>query len=102
MSALNPSEFMTMMSAIEKVEQFRYTGTTYSLTEREEGYRMRAKKAVLSRRAIPAGEKIKGEDLQMLRTGQQVPKILDVEKIVGRVAKKNIPAEAVILEDMYE
>jgi N,N'-diacetyllegionaminate synthase len=102
MSALNPSEFITMMSMIEKVEQFRHTGTQYSLTEREEAYRVRSKKAVLSRVNIAAGEKIRGEDLQLLRTGQKVPKILDIEKIVGHKAKKNIPAETVITEELYE
>lgn len=100
-SALNPDEFVKMVEEIRKVEQFPRT-TTYEMSEREADYRKKAKKAILTARSISEGEKITRKDLTMLRTGQPVPKILDLTEVEDKVARVSIEKHKVITEDMIQ
>ncbi len=98
-SALNPAEFKLMIENVEKVEKFR-RNESFDLSEREEAYRKRSKRFVLSRTSIGQGEKIGPEHLMMLRTGASAIGIMDQELVIGKVAKSEIPGTTVIQEEM--
>lgn len=94
-SALNPDEFKEMVALVRGVEGFNHA-PGYNLSEREEAYRQRSKKVVLAARDIATNEIIRAEDLTMLRTGQEVPEIIDLEEIIGKTAAGPLAKHAVI------
>lgn len=99
-SALNPDEYVKMISFIRNVESFSHTGDQFPLSDREQTYRKNTKKVVLAKRAIKKGQVISSSDLMMLRTGKTFDKIIDIEVVIGKSAKTDIAAEAVITEDL--
>ncbi len=100
-SALNPAEFKEMIENIAKVEQFP-CHKTFALSEREEAYRARSKRFVLSRMDISKGEKIRPDQVIMLRTGSAKAGILDQELVVGKKAQADIPPTTVISQEMLQ
>ena len=101
-SALNPDEYIKMISFIRNVEAFSVTGNTFPLSEREQTYRKNTKKVVLAKCEIKAGQVISAHDLMMLRTGKTFEKIIDIETVIGKTAVNNIAAEAVITEELIK
>jgi sialic acid synthase SpsE len=101
-SALNPDEFVQMMKFIRDVEKFTETKNDFPLSEREQTYRKNTKKVVLAKNKISAGQTITENDLMMLRTGKTFEKIIDIETVIGKTAKLDIPAESVITEELLK
>ncbi len=99
-SALNPSEFKTMVQMIRDVENFPDSfNPEFILTERENKYRINSKKIILAQNDITANTVISEMDITMLRTGEEYTEILDVEDIIGKKTKRNIGKHQIIKEE---
>lgn len=95
-SALNPSEFVDMVTLLKSVSRFNHT-TEYTLTEREREYRKNTKKVPVVKRNIEAGTVLTVNDIELLRVGEEKPKILlDHDQIVGKKLLKSLDKQAVI------
>lgn len=89
-SALNPDEFIEMVSLIRKVEKFRFTGNEFTFSEREEDYRRRTKKVTVAVREIPAGKLITREDVALKRPAKRPDHPAEISDIIGKTASVNI------------
>jgi sialic acid synthase SpsE len=99
-SALNPSEFITMVKMIRDVETFPDAfSKNYELSEREMNYRKYSKKVVLAEKDIPAGHTIKREDVVMLRTPEPYNELMDLEDVVGSVTKEPVSKYKIIKKE---
>jgi sialic acid synthase SpsE len=96
-SALNPSEFTTMVKMIRDVEQFPNPNQQeFDLTEREKNYRKSSKKVILAATDLMVGHTITSADITMLRTGEDYDELLDLESIIGKIVSVAIPKHKII------
>lgn len=92
--SLSPSELSRFVQSLRGVEAAMGDGVKKP-AECEKDVRRVARKSIVAGRAIEKGEKITQNMLTVKRPGTGImPR--DVKKVIGKIAKKNIPADTLI------
>ncbi|MBL6989680.1 MAG: N-acetylneuraminate synthase family protein [Bacteriovoracaceae bacterium] len=89
-SALNAKEFRNMAALVRAVEGVTKTKKDYVLGKRELEYRKNTKKIPLAGSDLREGHTITADDICLLRTGEEVINILDIDTIIGKKLKCNL------------
>ncbi len=97
-ASLDPVQFKRLVDRVRMVPLALGDGVKRILPT-EEKWRKSARKSIFSRRNIKAGELIAAEDLVIRRPSNGMHPH-DLEKIVGRAAKRDIAADVLIELDM--
>ena len=98
-AALNPDEFARFVYMVRQLEQAKGCSTPRPFSEAEVKYRKYSKKSVVAGRDLPKETIIRKEDLRFMRADALGFPPDQAEHLVGRVAKRAIPAFALITED---
>lgn len=101
--SLNPRDMTLMIEAIRKVEVAVGSSPARFLRHRpDERERFGARRTIVSGVFIPKGAKISPQMLKIVRAGNRglMPKYLD--RVIGKVAKKDIEKEQPITRDLFE
>ena len=102
-SALNPSEFTTMVKMIRDVELFPDPQSkVFNLTDRELQYRKNSKKVILAARHLKVGTCIRLKDLTMLRTNEHHDELLDIDNIINKTVKVKIKKHHIIRKEFLK
>jgi N,N'-diacetyllegionaminate synthase len=96
-SALNPDEFLQMVSLIREVEQLPLTHA-YLLSAREQDYRTRTKRSIVICEDLLAGAVLKAEHLQLLRTGVKGD-FYDMNEVVGKSVNKTMKSGNILKKE---
>lgn len=98
--SVGPGELKNMVKAIRSVELIRGSKYKAPLASEKEAI-LYARRSIVSMREIPAGKTINTEDIAIKRPGTGIsPR--DIDKVVGKKAKKNIPQDIPIEKDMID
>ena len=98
-ASTEPKEFKEMVAMVKQVPLMMGSGTK-ELLPAERQYVTVARKSIVAARDIKKGEKFTSENLDIKRPGTgMLPKYLN--KIIGKTAKSDIPAETLISEEMF-
>ena len=98
-SALNPDELKRFVQMVRDVDVSLGSGSPHPLSADEQKYRIYAKKCIVAGQAIQAGETIQLEMLVFKRSTPGLAPTL-AGRMVGKVAKQNIPLHANITQEM--
>ena len=93
-ASLEPDELATLVRQIRDVE-VALGSRVKQPTASELPVRALVRRSVTTRRAIRAGETIPADALTLLRPGTGIPPA-DLEKVVGRIAARDIPADTTL------
>ena len=97
-ASLDPAALRRLVDRVRLVSKALGTGVK-AILETEEAWRAAARKSLVSARDIVSGETIGADDLEMRRPADGIhPHLLDL--VVGRRARRDIPAGALITWDM--
>lgn len=97
-ASLDPVEFRRLVERVHLVPKALGTGVK-EILETERKWRVAARKSIVSRRDIGAGQTIAATDLDVRRPADGMhPHHLDL--VIGRVARRDIPAGTLITPDM--
>jgi sialic acid synthase SpsE len=93
-SALNPVEFLKMVTLIRQVEQLPVT-KEYILSNREQDYRKRTKRSIVLCEELNQGDILKEEQLQLLRTGE-TGDFYDMDQVIGKKINKSMKSGEIL------
>jgi N,N'-diacetyllegionaminate synthase len=96
-SALNPVEFLQMVTLIRQVEQLPVT-QEYILSNREQDYRKRTKRSIVLCEELNQGDILKEEQLQLLRTGE-TGDFYDMNEVVGKKINKTMKSGDILKKE---
>jgi len=100
-AALNPDEFAAFVKMVRELEAAKGTMAPRSFSSDELKYRRYAKKSIVAGRGLPTGTRIERSDLRFLRAMNLGLPPDAVERLVGRVTRREIaPFELVREEDV--
>jgi N,N'-diacetyllegionaminate synthase len=93
-ASLNPTELAAMIKAIRETEVM-LGSPEKKCTPEEVAIKAIARKSVISKNAIAAGSEISLNDIIMKRPGNGIPPT-EIDRVVGKKAARNIPADTLI------
>lgn len=97
-ASLDPGAFRRLTERVRLVRTALGTGTK-AILPTEEKWRAAARKSIFTSRSIRKGDKINGDDLLIRRPSDGIhPHHLDL--VIGRTARQDIPADALLSWDM--
>ncbi len=99
-ASLDPVELAAMVKGVRSAEVMLGDGNK-QCTPEEEAIRLVARKSIVSRRAILAGETLAVSDFIMKRPGTGLPPVA-VYSLVGKKARRAIPADTLVTSEDYE
>lgn len=88
-SALDPREFKAMIDYIEAVDAFPRP-EAYALSARETVYRKQTKKVPVVANAMRAGEKLRDDQMMLVRVKEPPKEIMDAEFFVGKTLTQDL------------
>lgn len=99
-ASLEPGELQEMVRGIRRVESALGSGRKEPVEGEAETAAV-ARKSIVARRHIPAGTSITHDGVIMMRPGTGLPSVM-LDHVIGRVARRDIPAGALISFEMIE
>jgi len=98
--AMDPEDAKSIIDSIEFIDKIRGSYDV-SCIETEKMARINARRSLVASVDIKAGETIKEEMITFKRPGTGIPPN-KIYNIIGKTARKNITADSILFEDMFE
>jgi sialic acid synthase SpsE len=98
-AALNPGEFARFVDMVREIETAKGNARPRPFSPDELKYRKYSKKSVVASRALPAGTRIAEEDLLFMRAASLGLPPDQINRLTGRITKRDINPYDLILEE---
>ncbi len=98
-AALNPDEFSRFVSMVRLIEDAKGTSAPRAFSDEEMKYRRYAKKSIVAARDLPVGKKVDESDLKYMFAAKMGLPPDHIDRLIGKVTRRNIPSYQLLNEE---